>query len=694
MKHLSPMVLIILAVALLMVTGCGGGTNNSDGNIGTEEDTASTDNEAAFDDSAGDPELPTGDEIALEEPVGSPELATPEPVTADEIAVEDAAEPLPVTVPASTQIFRLIVSKIGDGSGTVLSSPAGINCGTTCLAMFNSGTHVKLTATPDPHFIFSGWGGDCTGTLNSVTITMNTYKKCIAKFETTGNKLSINIIGNGSVTINGGTVCENSCITYYPSDSKIALVAAGDAGWQFKNWSGDCYCAKSSCSIILSSNKSCTATFYETPVISTIPNWGKTYDSSAIDVGSMIENTSDNGFVILGRTDLYDTWSSNIWVIKTDSEGIPAWQYSYGYGYPMSIVQALDGGYVISGHSNQDFLVFKLLQDGSIDWQFAYDNGLNHENAKPFLQRADDGSGYYLVGTDIVVGDYFALKLDNNGNVIWQNKYSGSSTYDSVEAISATSDGGVIIAGISSSTIATYYYDVWVIKLKSDGTVSWHKRYNTEVYVNGSFIQEISGGFILGINYQSSANDIDVLLSKLDSQGKILWQKVYGKNMDLETENYVDVINSFTETSDGGYIMTGSTTNMYDIDYKSSIWTIKLNDNGAIVWQKMYSSPLLQLDSYSIRETPDNNFIILGEVFPFDMSDVDLLVLRIGSDGLISFNPASLMYVSGTTTTPVEAAIITPGNVFKLAPAAVAGTSKTTDAVKISTSAVITELAP
>jgi len=70
------------------------------------------------------------------------------------------------TTPAAIQTFSLTVTKAGTGSGTVTSSPAGINCGSTCSASYNSGTLVTLTATPASSSIFAGWSGTGCATEN------------------------------------------------------------------------------------------------------------------------------------------------------------------------------------------------------------------------------------------------------------------------------------------------------------------------------------------------------------------------------------------------------------------------------------------------------------------------------------------------------------------------------------------------
>jgi uncharacterized repeat protein (TIGR02543 family) len=74
------------------------------------------------------------------------------------------------------------VTKAGSGSGTVTSSPAGIDCGATCAASFPNGTMVTLTATPDAGSTFTGWIGDCTGT-GPCTVTMDQDRAVTASFD-------------------------------------------------------------------------------------------------------------------------------------------------------------------------------------------------------------------------------------------------------------------------------------------------------------------------------------------------------------------------------------------------------------------------------------------------------------------------------------------------------------------------------
>ena len=79
---------------------------------------------------------------------------------------------------------QLTITTRGTGSGTVTSSPAGINCGpnTTCAAAFNQCTPVTLTATAAPGSRFAGWAGACSGSSSTCSTIVSTDKPVKATF--------------------------------------------------------------------------------------------------------------------------------------------------------------------------------------------------------------------------------------------------------------------------------------------------------------------------------------------------------------------------------------------------------------------------------------------------------------------------------------------------------------------------------
>ncbi len=146
------------------------------------------------------------------------------------------------------------------GSGTVTSSPSGINCGSTCNADYVSGTPVTLTATPVSGGSFSGWGGACSGT-GSCVVTMNAAKSVSATFSQVDFTLSASVTGSGSVTSSpSGISCGSTCSANYVAGTQVTLTATPASGSSFTGWGGACGGA-GSCVVTMNAAESVSATF-------------------------------------------------------------------------------------------------------------------------------------------------------------------------------------------------------------------------------------------------------------------------------------------------------------------------------------------------------------------------------------------------------------------------------------------------
>lgn len=160
----------------------------------------------------------------------------------------------------------LTVSKTGTGSGTVTSSPPGIDCGPTCSAGFLSGSSVTLSVAAASGSTFVGWtGGGCSGTGACVTV-MSASQTVVAQFTTTPNVDALTVIknglGSGTVTsapsgINCGTVCTFN----FTSGTSVTLTATPAIGSTFGGWSGGGCGGAGSCVVNVSGDQTVTATF-------------------------------------------------------------------------------------------------------------------------------------------------------------------------------------------------------------------------------------------------------------------------------------------------------------------------------------------------------------------------------------------------------------------------------------------------
>ncbi len=174
-------------------------------------------------------------------------------------------------------VHTLAVSKSGTGGGSVASSPAGIDCGSTCSAHFDEGAPVILTATPAADSTFTGWsGGGCSGT-GTCTVTMDADKTVTATFNPTPpptHSLTVakSGAGSGSVTSSpAGIDCGSSCSHSFTAGISVTLSATPNSGSTFAGWSGGGCSGTGTCTVTMNSDQSVAAAFNDaTPPNTTI----------------------------------------------------------------------------------------------------------------------------------------------------------------------------------------------------------------------------------------------------------------------------------------------------------------------------------------------------------------------------------------------------------------------------------------
>ncbi len=167
----------------------------------------------------------------------------------------------------STSIqYTLAISKSGEGSVTVVSSPSGIDCGTDCLEAYNANTVVTLTATPEPGTIFTGWAGNADCSDGVVTMDTPDTKGCWATF--TKPTLAISKSGNGTGTVTAnpaGINCGTDCLEVYNANTVVTLTATPDSGSTFSYWAGNADCSDGVVTMDTPDTKGCWAIFDMTP---------------------------------------------------------------------------------------------------------------------------------------------------------------------------------------------------------------------------------------------------------------------------------------------------------------------------------------------------------------------------------------------------------------------------------------------
>jgi len=403
--------------------------------------------------------------------------------------------------------------------------------------------------------------------------------------------------------------------------------------------------------------------------------WQKSLGGTNDEFATLIQNTNDGGYIVTGVTESGDGdvsgYHSNydIWVAKLNDTGGLQWQRCLGgsgYDDAPTIEQTTDSGYIIAGysastngdatgngnHGSYDYWIIKLSSTGTIQWQKAY-GGSGEDDVNTVKQTADGG---YIVAGSLesndgeVTGNHgmydgWVVKLDDTGAIQWQ-KTLGGSDMDFIYAATQTTDGGYIAGGFTKSTDgdvtnALGAYDYWVVKLSSAGAIQWQKSYGGTSDDEAYYIMQTSdGGYALTGSSTSIDGDVtgnhgseDYWIVKLDDTGAIQWQKSLGGSG--EEQSYY-----MTQTTDGGYAISGK-SNSHDGDISvtyggDDYWVVKLSSTGGLQWEASLGGSDDDVAA-SLQQTPDGGLIVAGFSSSHDsdvtasLGGVDFWIAKMGA---------------------------------------------------------------
>ena len=218
------------------------------------------------------------------------------------------------------------------------------------------------------------------------------------------------------------------------------------------------------------------------------------------------------------------------------------------------------------------------------------------------------------------------IDVSNQTPAVEWDKTFGGSANDVGAAVQQTTDGGYILTGSTGSYGAGgYNYDAWLIKTDSNGNKVWDMTFGEAKGDIASSVQQTTdGGYILtGSTGSYGAGEADVWLIKTDSNGNKVWDMTFGGAED-------DGTYSVQQTIDGGYILTGSTRS-YGAG-ENDVWLIKTDSNGNEVWDITFGGA--EDDSaWSLQQTTDGGYILAGRTVSYGAGAEDIWVIKNDSNG-------------------------------------------------------------
>ena len=331
-----------------------------------------------------------------------------------------------------------------------------------------------------------------------------------------------------------------------------------------------------------------------------------------------------------------------------------------------------------------------LSAQPTLEWSRTF-GGSNYDLAYTICEMP--AGGFVLAGvTSSTDGDVFGnhggadfwiIKLSASGALQWKKLYGGS-VNDSPYALSPTNDGGVIVAGYSSSNDGDVSgnhgeTDGWVIKLNQNGALEWQKSIGgSQRDYFESVMQTPDNGFVLAGHTKSSDGDlsfnhgdIDFWVVKLTELGTLQWSKSFGGSGQ-------ELARSITVTADGGYMVVGETLStdgdITEQQGSSDFWIVKLSESGALEWQKTYGGHHGDRAN-GVKQTFDGGYIIIGSTGSVNSGDVygnadkgsnDFWVVKIDNSGELEWQ----VPLGGTEPEWGESVIQLPDSSYVVAGAA------------------------
>lgn len=319
--------------------------------------------------------------------------------------------------------------------------------------------------------------------------------------------------------------------------------------------------------------------------------WQRCYGSQGVEKPNRIIPTSDGNFVFVGSTDfdggdvVCNLGSDNIWLVKIDSTNTILWQTCLGGDQndgPGSVLELQDGNLLVYGGIDSHGGIVTCTNAGTVwlaklnaNGSFLWDRCYPSETGADLVEKPDGRLVFTAqTSTSTIPGysgtdDFWIYETDSLGNVLNSHAYGGS-WIDEPSSIALCADGGVIVAGTTSSTdgLASGTHggsDAFIVKLDSSGIMEWSHCYGGSGNdIATSIVQDVDGGFI----FTGSTSSTDGDITGLQHGGTDLWLVKLAPTQSKISELQNQIENLTVTYNNNEILISYSSKNMADFYFR------------------------------------------------------------------------------------------------------------------------------
>jgi hypothetical protein len=357
--------------------------------------------------------------------------------------------------------------------------------------------------------------------------------------------------------------------------------------------------------------------------------------NTGYDYGISARQTFDKGYIVCGSTTSVGSGNTDVYMIKTDSLGVPVNEKHIGginVDQGSCIRQTADSGYVILGYTNgmgaggYDIYVIKTDLQLNILWNKTY-GGTDWDFGNSIEQTSD--GGYIICGSTYSYGsgdeDYYLIKTDAKGDTLWTRTYGGKGREEGRAAIQ-TADGGYALTGYSMS-LGDTLGDFYTLKTNATGDVIWTNKFGgTQLDLANDILEQKTGGFIVcGETKSFGAGKSDGILLEISDTGSSGRTYLIGNKED-------DYLQSLTERIDGKIMFAGFTKS-YGYGGKGDIYFGIINTDWTHFEATTFGGKDGKEITGSIEPTNDKGAIICGTTNSFRNLLDDIYLVKTDSTG-------------------------------------------------------------